>query len=69
MLSPDTPAPIGIFETASIATGGTILAGKKLFEKYTVMSNPLGGFHHAGRSTSSGFCFFNDIAVAIECLR
>jgi acetoin utilization protein AcuC len=69
MLSSDTPAPIGIFETASIATGGTLLAGEKLFEKYTCMSNPLGGFHHAGRSSSSGFCFFNDIAVVIEYLR
>lgn len=69
MLAADTPAPIGIFQTASIATGGTVLAGKKLFEKYTVMSNPLGGFHHAGRNSSSGFCFFNDIAVVIEYLR
>jgi len=69
MLSADTPAPIGIFETASIATGGTILAGDKLFDKYNCTINPLGGFHHAGRASSSGFCFFNDIAVVIEYLR
>jgi len=69
MLSLDTPAPVGIFEIASLAAGGTILAGEKLFGGYQCMVNPLAGFHHAGKSSSSGFCFFNDIAVAIEYLR
>jgi len=69
MLAFDTPAPIGIYEYASIATGGTILAGEKLFHKFQCMVNPLAGFHHAGRSFSSGFCFFNDVAVVIEYLR
>jgi acetoin utilization protein AcuC len=69
LLSLDTPAPIGIFECASLATGGTILGGKKLFEGFNCMINPLAGFHHASRSFSSGFCFFNDIAIVIEYLR
>jgi len=69
MLSMDTPAPIGIFDTAMLVTGGTILAGKLLFEKYQCAVNPLAGFHHASKSFSSGFCFFNDIAVVIEYLR
>lgn len=69
LLAPDTPAPKGIYEIASLATGGTILAGEKLFEGYNIMINPLGGFHHAGKNSSSGFCFFNDIAVVIEHLR
>lgn len=69
MLAPDTPAPLGIFDTASIATGGSILAGQKLFNDFDITANPLGGFHHAGKDASSGFCFFNDIAVAIEYLR
>ena len=69
MLALDTPAPKGIYEIACLATGGSILAGEKLFEGYTIMANPLGGFHHAGKETSSGFCFFNDIAVTIEYLR
>jgi len=70
MLSLDTPAPLGIYKIASLATGGSILAGEKLFEKkYNIMSNPLGGFHHAGKSSSSGFCFLNDIAITIEYLR
>ena len=69
MLSFDTPAPAGIFEYASLATGGTILAGEKLFDGYQCMVNPLAGFHHASKEFSSGFCFFNDIAVVIEYLR
>lgn len=69
MLAKDTPAPKGIFKYASLATGGTILAGEKLFDGFNCTLNPLGGFHHACRVFSSGFCFFNDIAIAIEYLR
>lgn len=69
MLSFDTPAPIGIFETASIAAGGTMLGAQKLFNGFDCAVNPLAGFHHANRNFSSGFCFFNDIAIAIEYLR
>jgi len=69
MLSLDTPAPKGIYEYASLAAGGTILAGEKLFDGYQCMVNPLAGFHHASREFSSGFCFFNDIAMVIEYLR
>jgi len=68
-LASDTPAPKGIYEYARLATGGTILAGKKLFEGYDCTANPLAGFHHASRNFSSGFCFFNDIAVVIEHLK
>lgn len=69
MIAADTPAPFGIYDIALIPTGGTKLAGEKLFEEYKIMANPLGGFHHASRSYSSGFCFFNDIAVTIEYIR
>lgn len=69
MLAFDTPAPIGIYEIAALATGGTILAGEKLFSGFDCMINPLAGFHHASSSNSSGFCFFNDIAITIEYLR
>jgi len=69
MLSSDTPAPAGIYNIASLATGGSLLGGRKLFEDFNIMTNPLAGFHHANRDSSSGFCFFNDIAVTIEYLR
>jgi len=69
MLAMDTPSPKGIYEIASLVTGGTILAGEKLFHGFQCTINPLAGFHHASRSYSSGFCYFNDIAVVIEYLR
>ncbi|MEF8847718.1 MAG: histone deacetylase [Candidatus Thermoplasmatota archaeon] len=68
-LSADTPAPKKIYRYAALAAGGTILCGEKLLENYEIMMNPLGGFHHAGRSFSSGFCFLNDIAICIEYLK
>jgi acetoin utilization protein AcuC len=68
-LSEDTPAPRGIFDIARLATGGSMYAGQKLFEGFSVTVNPLGGFHHASKGHSSGFCFFNDIAITIEYLR
>ena len=69
ILTFDTPAPKGIYKYARLPAGGTILGGKKLFEGFNCMINTLGGFHHASRNFSSGFCFFNDIAVCIEYLR
>ena len=69
MLSDDTPAPKGIYEIAALSAGGTIACGSKLFENYSISINPLGGFHHASQNQSSGFCFFNDIAIVIEYLR
>jgi acetoin utilization deacetylase AcuC-like enzyme len=69
VLAFDTPVPVGIYEIARLSTGGTILGGKKLFSGFQCMANPLAGFHHASRSISSGFCFFNDLAIVIEYLR
>ena len=69
MLSFDTPAPKGIYDVALLVTGGTILAGEKLFDKFEITANLLAGFHHANRNDASGFCFFNDIAIVIEYLR
>lgn len=69
MLSVDTPAPKGIYDTVRTACGGTKIMGVKVMEKFFCGVNLLGGFHHAGVDNASGFCFFNDIAVAVEYLR
>ena len=69
VLANDTPAPKGIYDIARLATGASILCGEKLLQGFKCMCNPLGGFHHASIQTSSGFCFFNDIAITIEYLR
>ncbi|MBW1674858.1 MAG: hypothetical protein JRJ45_14725 [Deltaproteobacteria bacterium] len=31
-----------------------------------VAFNPLGGFHHAHRSQAEGFCYINDLVIAIK---
>lgn len=68
-LSIDTPAPKGIFEVSILACGGSKDGGESLLLEPGVSVNPLGGFHHASRDKSSGFCFFNDVAISIENLR
>ncbi len=47
------------------ATGGTILA-VELSLDYGVGINLSGGFHHAKKYQGEGFCFYNDIAVAVQ---
>lgn len=69
LLSFDTPVPKGIYQYATLAAGGTLACCSKVCETYTIAVNPLGGFHHASINHSSGFCFFNDIAIGIEFLR
>jgi len=50
-----------------IAIGGTILAAK-LALKYGCACNTAGGTHHAFPSYGSGFCIFNDLAIASRVL-
>jgi histone deacetylase 11 len=48
--------------------GGTLLAAR-LALKYGVGINLGGGNHHALPDNGGGFCFYNDIAIAINTLR
>ena len=52
-----------------LMVGGTIHATRWALSTRCVAVNLGGGFHHAGRAQGSGFCVFNDIAIAIERLR
>ncbi|MGK7939724.1 MAG: histone deacetylase [Crocosphaera sp.] len=51
-----------------IAVGGTILTAK-LALKFGLACNTAGGTHHAFRSYGSGFCIFNDLAIATRVLQ
>lgn len=51
-----------------IAVGGTLLTGK-LALTHGVACNTAGGTHHAFPSYGSGFCIFNDLAVASRTLQ
>lgn len=67
-LSLDTPVNPGVLQAAYFSVGGSILALQQALKGERVM-NLLGGLHHAGISSSSGFCIFNDHAIAIRKLQ
>ena len=67
-LSPDTPVTPKNLEAAYWYVGGTILSCSLALEG-EIAFNTLGGLHHAGINNSSGFCIFNDHAIAIRKLQ
>ena len=55
-----------MWEAATLATGGSLVAAELVWTGQTrVVFNCAGGLHHAARGHASGFCVFNDPAVAI----
>lgn len=67
-VSMDTPVTKENLEAAYYYTGGTIRAAEIALEGKKVV-NLLGGLHHAESNNSSGFCIFNDHAIAIRSLQ
>jgi acetoin utilization protein AcuC len=62
----DNPILQGIYEWSLRAAGGTYGAVKDLLSgRVQVAFNPLGGYHHAMAGKAEGFCYINDIVVAI----
>ena len=67
--SPDNPVFPGMYEAAALITGGSVLAAERVWSGASQHAvNIAGGLHHAMRSRASGFCVFNDPAVAIARL-
>ena len=68
-LDGDTPVPENIYEYAKLSAGGALLAAR---EKGFSLMRPPG--HHAGRNGKAlgaatlGFCYFNNIAIAVKSL-
>ena len=76
----DCPVFDGLYEFCSLSTGGSISGAAKLnrgeadicvnWGNYFKLICQGGGLHHAKKSEASGFCYVNDINVAIlELLR
>ncbi len=57
-----------LLRRARAAVGGTVLAARLALGE-GVACNLAGGSHHADASGPSGFCLFNDVAVAIRVLQ
>jgi acetoin utilization protein AcuC len=69
--TPDNPVFPGMHEAAALIAGGSVLAARRVWDVESLHAvNIAGGLHHAMRSRASGFCVYNDAAVAIaELLR
>lgn len=65
----DNPMYEGMYEAAARSTGASLLAAERILDKDTeVAFNISGGLHHAAAGHASGFCVFNDPAIAIKLL-
>lgn len=65
----DNPAFIGMYEAALAYCAGTAHAAYEVRDGSELAFGLAGGLHHAHRSKASGFCIFDDPAIAIAILR
>ncbi len=66
----DNPVFPGIHQTSALVTGGTLEAAEIVMSGQARHAlNLSGGLHHALRGKASGFCIYNDAAVAIAQIR
>ncbi len=62
----DDPPFAGMHEAAATVAGGSIRATEAILRGDVEHAyHPGGGLHHAMRSKASGFCIYNDVALAI----
>ncbi len=65
----DTPPFKGIYQSALSYVAGAVQAASSVNEGAPLAFNIGGGLHHAQRDKASGFCVFNDPAIACQVLR
>jgi acetoin utilization protein AcuC len=66
----DDPAFAGMHEAAASVAGGSIRAVEAILRGEAEHAyHPGGGLHHAMRGRASGFCIYNDVALAIARAR
>lgn len=66
--SSELPINRDIVQAAFLAAGGTLRACEIALDTGWSM-NLCGGFHHAFPDHAEGFCFLNDVAIAVSLLR
>src|SRR6266536_822280 len=68
--SPDNPVAPGMHDACAAVVGGSLVAAEAVHNGEALHAfNPAGGLHHARPDRASGFCVYNDVAVAAEWLR
>jgi len=61
----DTPSFPGCYEASARLVEGAVQAFDYTMEHRRPAYHPAGGLHHAHTNRASGFCIFNDVAVAV----
>merc|ERR1719291_1681608 len=62
----DCPVFDGLYEFCQLSSGGSVASAVKLNKQAAdIAVNWAGGLHHAKKSEASGFCYVNDIVLAI----
>lgn len=65
----DDPLFKGMHEATSLVAGATLAAAQAVYEgRHEHAVNVAGGLHHAMARSASGFCIYNDPAIAIAWL-
>ncbi len=62
------PINDSVVKRSFLATGGTVLSSKLALD-FKLSCNTAGGSHHAGYDYGSGYCVFNDVAVAANYIK
>ena len=66
----DVPVVPGMHEACSLVVGATLTAAELVMTGRAGRAfNISGGLHHAHRNQASGFCIYNDLAVAIRYMQ
>eukprot|EP00757_Euglenozoa_sp_SAG-D1_P006569 gene6569-2587_t len=69
----DNPVFAGLWELCLGIAGASIWAAEYIIQQAstgerTIVINYMGGLHHAGPSFAKGFCYINDVVLAIDKL-
>jgi acetoin utilization protein AcuC len=67
--TPDDPVFAGMHEASALVAGATLAAARSVWSGEAEHGASIaGGLHHAMRASASGFCVYNDPAIAIAWL-
>jgi len=68
--TPDCPVFRGLWEYAALAAGASVFGAERIASGASrIVFSPTGGFHHARRRKAEGFCYVNDVVLALLRLR
>ena len=63
----ECPVYKGVYDYHALAAGSTLVGAELISrDKADIVFSPTGGFHHAGKDFASGFCYINDVVIAIR---